>query len=39
MDKFLDKAEENSDKLKEVVIAVDNLSSQVGEIKTKVDNL
>ena len=39
MDKFLDKAEENNEKLKDVVTAVDNLSGQVGEIKTKVDAL
>ena len=39
MDKFLDRAEENQDKLKDVVTAVDNLSGQVSEIKTKVDNL
>jgi len=39
MDRFLDKAEENSDKLKDVVSAVDNLSGQVSEIKTKVDKL
>ena len=39
MDRFLDKAEENNDKLKDVVSAVDNLSGQVSEIKTKVDKL
>lgn len=39
MDRFLDRAEENQDKLKDVVIAVDNLSGKVSEIKTKVDNL
>lgn len=39
MDKFLNKAEENNDKLKEVATAVDNLSSQVSEITTKVDNI
>lgn len=39
MDKFLDRAEENNDKLKDVVTAVDNLSGQVSEIKSKVDNL
>lgn len=39
MDRFLDKAEENNDKLKDVVSAVDNLSSKVSEITTKVDNL
>lgn len=39
MDKFLDKAEENNDKLKDVATAVDNLSGQVSEIKSKVENL
>lgn len=39
MDKFLDKAEENQDKLKDVVTAVDNLSGKMSEIETKVDNL
>lgn len=39
MDKFLDKAEENQDKLKDVVVAVDNLSGQVSEIKDKVNDL
>ena len=39
MDKFLDKAEENQDKLKEVVTAVDNLSGKMSEIESKVDNL
>ena len=39
MDQFLDRAEENQDKLKDVITAVDNLSGQVSEIKTKVDNL
>lgn len=39
MDKFLDKAEENQDKLKEVVITVNNLSGQVSEIKDKVSDL
>jgi hypothetical protein len=32
MDRFLDKAEENQDKLKEVVVAVDNLSGKMTEI-------
>ena len=39
MDKFLDKAEENQDKLKEVVQAVDNMSGKMSEIESKVDNL
>lgn len=39
MDKFLDRAEENQDKLKDVVTAVDNLSGKMSEIETKVDNL
>lgn len=39
MDKFLDKAEENQDKLKEVVQAVDNMSGKMLEIESKVDNL
>lgn len=39
MDKFLDRAEENNDKLREVATTVNTLSGQVSEIKTKVDNL
>ena len=39
MDKFLDKAEENQDKLKEVVQAVDNMNGKMSEIESKVDNL
>lgn len=39
MDRFLDKAEENQDKLKEVVVTVNNLSGQVSEIKDKVSDL
>ena len=39
MDKFLDNAEENQDKLKEVVQAVDNMSGKMLEIESKVDNL
>lgn len=39
MDKFLDKAEENNEKLKEVATTVNTLSDQVSEIKTKVDDL
>lgn len=39
MDRFLDKAEENNDKLHQVVTAVDNIGGQVEELKSKVDNL
>ena len=39
MDRFLDRAEKNEDKLKDMVNAVDNLSGQVTEIKNKVDTL
>ena len=39
MDKFLDRAEENNDKLHQVVTAVDNISGQVEELKSKVDDL
>ena len=39
MDKFLDRAEENNEKLKEVATTVSTLSGQVSEIKTKVDTL
>lgn len=39
MDRFLDRAEENNDKLKNMVTAVDNLTGQVSEIKNKVDDL
>ena len=39
MDKFLDRAEENQDKLKEVINAVDNLSGQMTEIQTTVNEL
>ncbi len=39
MDRFLDKAEENQDKLKEVVVAVDNLSGKMTEIQTTVNEL
>lgn len=39
MDQFLDRAEENNEKLKEVATTVNTLSGQVSEIKTKVDNL
>ena len=39
MDRFLDRAEENQDKLKEVVIAVDNMSGKMSELESKVDHL
>ena len=39
MDRFLDRAEENNDKLHQVVTAVDNIGGQVEELKSKVDNL
>ena len=39
MDKFLDRAEENNDKLRQVVTAVDNIGGQVEELKSKVDDL
>lgn len=39
MDKFLDRAEENSDKLKDVITAVDNLTGKMADIENKVDNL
>lgn len=39
MDKFLDKAEENQDKLKDVVIAVDNMSDKIEALESKVDHL
>ena len=39
MDKFLDRAEENNDKLRQVVMAVDNIGGQVEELKSKVDDL
>ena len=39
MDKFLDRAEENNDKLHQVVTTVDNISGQVEELKSKVDDL
>ena len=39
MDRFLDKAEENNDKLHQVVTAVDNIGGQVEELKSKVDDL
>jgi hypothetical protein len=39
MDRFLDRAEENNDKLHQVVTTVDNISGQVEELKSKVDDL
>ena len=39
MDKFLDRAEENNDKLKDVITAVDNLTGKMADIENKVDNL
>jgi predicted nucleic acid-binding Zn-ribbon protein len=39
MDKFLDRAEENNDKLRAVATAVDNIGGQVEELKSKVDDL
>lgn len=39
MDRFLDRAEENNDKLRDMVIAVDQMSGKVSEIETKVDKL
>ena len=39
MDRFLDRAEENNDKLKEVVTAVDNLTDKMTDIESKVDHL
>ena len=39
MDRFLDRAEENQDKLKDVVLAVDNMSGKVSILESKVDHL
>ena len=39
MDKFLDRAEENNEKLHEVVTNVEKISGQVSELQTTVDNL
>ena len=39
MDRFLDKAEENNDKLKDVIQTVNTMSGQVAEIENKVDKL
>ena len=39
MDRFLDRAEENNDKLREVVTNVEKISGQVSELQTTVDKL
>ena len=39
MDKFLDRAEENNEKLHEMIIAVDNISGKMCEVESKVDKL
>lgn len=39
MDKFLDRAEENTEKLHEMIAAVDNLSGKMCEVESKVDKL
>ena len=39
MDKFLDRAEENNDKLRDVVTNVEKISGQVSELQNTVDNL
>ena len=39
MDKFLDRAEENNEKLHEMISAVDNLGSKMSEVESKVDKL
>lgn len=39
MDKFLDRAEENNDKLREVVTNVEKISGQVSELQETVDSL
>ena len=39
MDRFLDRAEENNDKLRDMVIAVDQMSGKVLDIENKVDKL
>ena len=39
MDRFLDRAEENQDKLKDVITAVDNMSGKVSALESKVDHL
>lgn len=39
MDKFLDRAEENNDKLRDVVTNVEKISGQVSELQTTVDTL
>ena len=39
MDKFLDRAEENNEKLHEMIAAVDNLSGKMCKVESKVDKL
>ena len=39
MDRFLDRAEENNEKLHDMVAAVDSMSGKITEIESKVDNL
>ena len=39
MDKFLDRAEENNEKLHDMITAVDNLSGKMSEVESKVDKL
>ena len=39
MDKFLDRAEENNEKLHDMITAVDNLSGKMLDVESKVDKL
>ena len=39
MDKFLDRAEENNEKLHDMITAVDSLSGKMSEVESKVDKL
>ena len=39
MDKFLDRAEENNEKLHDMITAVDNLNGKMCEVESKVDKL
>lgn len=39
MDKFLDKAEENNEKLRDVIQTVNTMSGQMSDIESKVDKL
>ena len=39
MDKFLDRAEENNEKLRDMVTKVDSMNGKMQEIENKVDNL